>query len=867
MAAGGASSTDFRVTGDDGGSNAGTISWNNITNNQSILFVIASISTPPAPTDPIANLMYSIQLQLPDTTPVFNGYFETLPLGRIQHFYDTSAISVDILSSGDYGSPDYLYVPGWSSFSSYGTNLLSLAAGGASSTDFHVAGDGGASNAGTISWNDGSRTTYILFVIASISTPPAPTDPIANLLYSVQLQLPDTTPIFNGYFETVPLGRIQHFYDTSAISVDILSSGDYGSPDYLYQPGWLSFSNYGTNILSFPALGSSSSDFHVTGDNGGSNAGVVTWNDGSNDQSILCVFASISTPPDPTPPIVANNALYSIQLTLTSDSSVVFNGYFEVNGISNVIQHFYDTSDSTTIVTDILSTGTTGSPDKLYLSSWASFDGQGVNITSIPYFFGSIAGDYHITGTADYAGNTGVVDGTDITFSIAPITSVPSVTGTITSNFTYYSIGITLTDTTPIFNGYFVVNNTTNLLHHFYDTSNLGTDILSTGSTGSPDYMYMPGWFGFDGSGINITNFPYFFGFVNGDYHMVGNADSSNAGLAYGVDILYTIASITEIPAATSPITSLLSFYSMTLNAGSATILNSFFSVLNATNVIQRFEDTSNLGTNILSSGSWSSPDYLYQDGWGSFSMNGVNVVSFPYYSNVSTGDWHITGSGDANTAGFVTSQTGTIMPRLAAAAPINFTIAPITSSPAPTGPITPYSPPANFVCFKEGSKILTNTGYKPIQELRKGDLVQTSKNGYKAIFMIGKRDIEHIGSEERIKDQLYSCKQEQYPELLEELVITGCHSILVSDFKEGERERTRDVNGRIFVTDNKYRLPACVDMRASVYDKKGVHTIYHIALENDDYYMNYGVYANGLLVETCSKRYLKELSNMEELF
>jgi hypothetical protein len=38
---------------------------------------------------------------------------------------------------------------------------------------------------------------------------------------------------------------------------------------------------------------------------------------------------------------------------------------------------------------------------------------------------------------------------------------------------------------------------------------------------------------------------------------------------------------------------------------------------------------------------------------------------------------------------------------------------------------------------------------------------------------------------------------------------------------------------------------------------------IYHIALENEDYYMNYGIYANGLLVETCSKRYLSELSDM----
>ena len=32
------------------------------------------------------------------------------------------------------------------------------------------------------------------------------------------------------------------------------------------------------------------------------------------------------------------------------------------------------------------------------------------------------------------------------------------------------------------------------------------------------------------------------------------------------------------------------------------------------------------------------------------------------------------------------------------------------------------------------------------------------------------------------------------------------------------------------------------------------------------DYFMNYGIYANGLLVETCSKRYLKELSKMDLL-
>jgi hypothetical protein len=100
---------------------------------------------------------------------------------------------------------------------------------------------------------------------------------------------------------------------------------------------------------------------------------------------------------------------------------------------------------------------------------------------------------------------------------------------------------------------------------------------------------------------------------------------------------------------------------------------------------------------------------------------------------------------------------------------------------------------------------------------------------------------------------------------LFEDLVLTGCHCILIDDFVSDEQKKeTLDVNGKIHVTDRKYRLPACVDERTSVYEKPGKYIIYHFALENEDNLVNYGVYANGLLVETCSKRYLKELSNME---
>jgi hypothetical protein len=170
----------------------------------------------------------------------------------------------------------------------------------------------------------------------------------------------------------------------------------------------------------------------------------------------------------------------------------------------------------------------------------------------------------------------------------------------------------------------------------------------------------------------------------------------------------------------------------------------------------------------------------------------------------------------------------------------------------------------AALVCFKEDTKILTDKGYIPIQNLRKGDLVKTLLNDYKPIVMIGKRDMYHLASQERIKDQLYKCSQNEYPEVFEDLVITGCHSILVDNFtSESQKEKVMEINKDIYVTDDKYRLPACADDRASVYETSGNYTIYHLALENDDYYFNYGIYANGLLVESCSKRYLKELSNM----
>jgi hypothetical protein len=171
---------------------------------------------------------------------------------------------------------------------------------------------------------------------------------------------------------------------------------------------------------------------------------------------------------------------------------------------------------------------------------------------------------------------------------------------------------------------------------------------------------------------------------------------------------------------------------------------------------------------------------------------------------------------------------------------------------------------PSQYPCFKSGSKILTDQGYRNIEDLRKGDFVKTLLHDYLPINMIGKRNVVHLASKDRIKDQLYVCSQTQYPEVWEDLVLTGCHSILTDGFaNEKQREKTIEINGDIYATDGKCRVPAAADERSYVYEKPGTYTIYHLALEHDDYYMNYGIYANGLLVESCSKRYLKELSGM----
>jgi len=169
--------------------------------------------------------------------------------------------------------------------------------------------------------------------------------------------------------------------------------------------------------------------------------------------------------------------------------------------------------------------------------------------------------------------------------------------------------------------------------------------------------------------------------------------------------------------------------------------------------------------------------------------------------------------------------------------------------------------------CFKEGSMILClvegKYTYIPVETIVPGTIVKTYKHGDKKVEYIGSSKAYNPANGKKSLSNLAKCTPAKYPELSSDLVLTGAHSILVGDLTEKEREETMELMGKIYITDDKYRLVACLDDRADPYEYEGFFNVWHFALENEHYTRNYGVYANGLLVETASLRTMKEFSGM----
>ena len=193
-------------------------------------------------------------------------------------------------------------------------------------------------------------------------------------------------------------------------------------------------------------------------------------------------------------------------------------------------------------------------------------------------------------------------------------------------------------------------------------------------------------------------------------------------------------------------------------------------------------------------------------------------------------------------------------------------------SSAGDSDPSDPFTTSIPFPCFLEGTKILKFNPllnieqYVPIEKLKKCDFVKTYMNGYKKIVCIGRNKIKNNSKEPDKRNRLHIVSSKNTDNEFGPLYVTGRHCMLYPNLSQKEMDLVKKFMGDIYVTENNYRLPAYLDKNAEEYNTDKELTIWNIALENENKYLNYGIYANGLLVETSSIQYMEERSGMELL-
>jgi len=545
----------------------------------------------------------------------------------------------------------------------------------------------------------------------------------------------------------------------------------------------------------------------------------------------------------------STNTYYN--LTITDENSIIYPTLFSVDNVTGFLTSFYDLTNNL----PVLSTSTLFSADYYYNNLanplWQGFDGFGINITGLSGI--TTSSDINIWGTAGLD-NTGALlyndrgNSLSATFSIVENTD-PNVESLYPPSVTINDIYIKTLSTVQIasLTGSRISQLTTELsieftlqelyIMNYNQVSGFTSQQLNSMS---PDKQLIINntlsqqgltlWYN-----MNLTPVSPNTGIFNGYFSLDNDSSIITAIYNYNVpsyNIVYTKDS--NINGATYafvyaeyPIVTILN-NNITATGGFRNIVGGGITV-NASGMLQIANDIAlNTSSTLLSH---ITALNLY-GGLGAY----IAGTYYQYYDiNPNEPYWKYYDSGDKYE---------------------------VTFEQIPNNPFAP--------CFNKDSKILTlnsNTNeeeYVLIQNIRKGTLVKTLRNGYVPVDMIGKTSLFNPNTKERIKTRLYKLSKSNYSELFEDLILTGCHSILVDGFKnEEQKQKVIDVNGDTYVTDNKYRLPACADEKSEPFDKEGEFTIYHIALENENYYSNYGIYANGLLVESCSKRYLKELSKM----
>ena len=154
----------------------------------------------------------------------------------------------------------------------------------------------------------------------------------------------------------------------------------------------------------------------------------------------------------------------------------------------------------------------------------------------------------------------------------------------------------------------------------------------------------------------------------------------------------------------------------------------------------------------------------------------------------------------------------------------------------------------SNPTCYLIGTKILCliddEEKYVEIENIKKGTLVKTYKQGYKKVELIGKKS--YINNVNENYGCLYKMKDNN-------LTIIGGHYVLVDELPNNLIGDFYKLNLKI---EDKFILLAC---DSELFEKINIvqkYILYHLVLESESHDSHFGIYAEGILSESTSKEY-----------
>jgi hypothetical protein len=203
----------------------------------------------------------------------------------------------------------------------------------------------------------------------------------------------------------------------------------------------------------------------------------------------------------------------------------------------------------------------------------------------------------------------------------------------------------------------------------------------------------------------------------------------------------------------------------------------------------------------------------------------------------------------------------------------VNYLIFNTTSSSSPTlryyGTYV-FSNTTLPCCFSEGTRILGLTAqlkeeYRLVQDLIIGDFIKSYLHGYRKVSKILKGFFVNNPTEQGVANCMYRMSKTEDNGLIEDLTLTRNHGVLVEKLTEDEEKKV-DKNNLPVIDGLLSIITADSDKFEKVKDTN-VYNYYHFSLDGDgDNDRRFGVYANGLLVETPSNNMMDGAMNIKPL-